>query len=1081
MVRIKTSDELILNAVDFYRRARPNLDTKPGTVARDIVIDGPNTQLARVYDELAQIRTANSFRNSFGQDLDRLAANFGATRNQGSFASGFAVLTFNSIDADIPISPGDTVSANNGATFTINSGITVSVTALAQYKATAQKLRADLDFVGITDEYAIEVAVTSTAVGQRGNISKYALNSTSVAGVSNVTNAVSFGGGAGVESDEQFKNRVLAIFSGAQTGTAAGYEQAILKDPAARDVQIIQPGDSFMTRDGTQVFVAEDGTRTIIKDGTGGKVDVYVQGLRISEILDSYIYRDKSGQNDPTNSKNDFVLGQIDGDENKTVTTKRLENLQNGTLPDQPVNDLIAVSGTSSGSNFVEKTVDSLGRVSGNYELIRDTGVYGGSPFGFDRLHWISNQITGFSEEITKGQFNGQDSVSFTDTLLISGATQNIQITNENSKVDPSNRSIIQLYHYPVSNVSRVFNVNTGERYVITSQNLDGTGRINSTGRISISGGTLPATSDTLQVDYTWVYSYDNDIDFDNIANSQNPRVVTDSVDWGYSNSVTREGSIVAGSLLTVTVTHPISSVISVNTYVSNVTTVTSISDRLAVVLPVVVENVVSIRKTSDGAEVFDTKMNNGTISSLTIFLPTDTVAEVGDVVEVIYNAENVFFVDNVSGTFSGNVITLPAGSTTAGTLVEVNYIADIKTLVPATQLSSLPIQRYPVASYGNSFKTLTSTDIGTQPFTNLYSGLTIVSNLRKAPSRLQLSISGTISPGVLTVAGSTFSKGVQIVVPVTGSGLTQNISSAIKTVLGLNSAQSIPSTVSIARIVSVNRVDVASSLQVLSVINSYDINGYSIKNNQYDVSLAVTNANLSNTEFTLPNTVNNSDNSPQLGDYLQITFYIVNSSDYENISFSQSGTLYTQKVFANIYSIGKSSGFISAASNQATLSVSNINQPINGNRYFVTYDYLAPKANERINITYNKNQLITDSTFNIEQVRPIGMDVIVKAAVAIFVDSDIFIVLSEGFQNSAAIVKQNVKDAIVTFLNANTLGSIVDQSDIINVAYTVAGVDRVRIEYFNRADVAGSVLSISTQKNEYIQAGTINVNTETR
>jgi hypothetical protein len=106
MVRIKTSDELILNAVDFYRRARPNLDTKPGTVARDIVIDGPNTQLARVYDELAQIRTANSFRNSFGQDLDRLAANFGATRNQGSFASGFAVLTFNSIDADIPISPG---------------------------------------------------------------------------------------------------------------------------------------------------------------------------------------------------------------------------------------------------------------------------------------------------------------------------------------------------------------------------------------------------------------------------------------------------------------------------------------------------------------------------------------------------------------------------------------------------------------------------------------------------------------------------------------------------------------------------------------------------------------------------------------------------------------------------------------------------------------------------------------------------------------------------------------------------------------------------------------------------------------
>ena len=62
----------------------------------------------------------------------------------------------------------------------------------------------------------------------------------------------------------------------------------------------------------------------------------------------------------------------------------------------QPVDSITTVTGSLSGTNFVEKTVDQYGRVSGNYELIKDTGVYGGSPWGFDTFHWVSNKILQF-------------------------------------------------------------------------------------------------------------------------------------------------------------------------------------------------------------------------------------------------------------------------------------------------------------------------------------------------------------------------------------------------------------------------------------------------------------------------------------------------------------------------------------------------------------------------------------------------------------------------------------------------------------------------------------------------------------
>jgi hypothetical protein len=1083
MVQIRSLNDIILGSLDFYRTAQPDLDVKPGTVARDLVIDGPAVQISRLYEELALVADSQSLALSIGSDLDLWASNFGAVRKQGSRSSLTAIFTFTSIDYDIAITKGSLVFATNGSSFEVVNSTTISVVSKNTYRAVASKYKADLDFVGITDQYAVEITVEATTTGTAGNISKYALSSTSLSGISHVTNAVSAGGGSDAETDSAFKRRIIGIFSGANTGTSTGYRNAVIADPEVIDALVVGPGDTLMTRDGTVVNTLSNGSKVIISEGTGGKVDIYTFGFRLTQILDSFIYRDKSNKNDPTNTVNDFVLGQIAADSGKSITRKRVDNLQSNTLPNQPVNNVIEVFGSISGSNFTQKTTDSLGRVSGNYELIRDTGAYAGSPWGFDKLHWIDNNIRAFAEDDTKGKFNSIDPTGFPDVTSISKITQNIQVTNENSIVLASNRSYIQLSHYPISSVSRVFNQTTGERYIVSNQNPDGTtGSLNQTGRIIITGSTLPAVSDTLQVDYTWVFNYDPSYDFDNKSTTiDNPRSVTDSIDWGYSNSVRREEVTVStlSNQKIVTVTHPISSVVNVNSFVNDASIVTLISGRKAVtVSSAAVLNVISVTTASNNAELYKTGANNGSFNGFTVFLPTDTTASIGESVFVRYNAVDNFMVSGISGSFNQNIITLPPAATiTPGTIVETSYLADIRQLVPALALSSLPATR----SY-NFFTNSTAAIFGTQPTTHIYStGTTVIKNLRLAPTRLKATISGTISPGVVTVLGTSFQGVFSSVVVATVNGLKQDLSTAIRTALSLSSTQSIPSEVSIVKLVKMEKVETTTNLDVLSTLATFDIKGYKLNSNTFVKEECLADSSLTVKQVQLPLTTNNQTNIPVIGDKLRVTFYISKTLDTENIYFSKAGSLYTNKIFAFVDSIYISSGFASTASQNATITIAPQNQPAQGSRYTAYYDYLAPKLNERISVRYNKNNVITDNTFAIERVRPIGADVLVKSADPIVVNVSLSIVIQTGFSNSKDVIAQNVKDVIVSSLNSTSLGTTIDSSDLIPIAYSINGVDAATIISFNKSDVAGSVKYITAQKNQYIQAGTVTITVGTR
>jgi uncharacterized phage protein gp47/JayE len=718
MVTIRSVNEIILNLIDFYRLAQPDLDCKPGTVARDLFVDAPASQLALLYDELSSVSNQQSFRLVVGSDLDKLAKNFGLSRKQSTPATGVGLLTFSAINSVININKGDVVIANNGFSYAVSTGISVTPTASNFYRSVAAKFRDQLDTVGISDEFAVEVTLVATTPGTAGNIGVYALSRTGIPGVSNVTNINAFRGGTDQENDATFRNRVLSSFSGSSVGTVLGYLNTALGTTGVQDAAVIEPGNPLMTRDGTTVTTASDGAKTIVSEGSGGKVDIVVLGSNLVENSDTFIYRDKSNNNNPASAKNNVVLGQIAADANKTINRKRIDDIKNGQLPAQPVENLIQVTGSVSGSNFVPKTVDSFGRVSGNYELIKDTGVYGGSPWGFDTFHWISDRISDFGEDRIKGQLNGQDAVTFTDVLDIPQIQQNLPITNENSIVT-TDRSIIQLLHTPATSVTRVFNVNTGERYIVASQNVDGSGSTNLTGRIKISGNTLPSPSDVLQVDYSWIVNYDRYSDYDGLSGTSNPRTVTDSVDWGYASVVRNERIIftttAGNNFFQGTSALPVANVITadkfteVDGYVQLVTSGIFVN-RLSVVLPhlaVATTTVDSVNLKNSNVEIYNTAQANGTFSNTTevvginilyittIILPTDTTAKAGDAVSAVLNSVDVFSSSSTAGSSSGTQITIPSslidGYPATSLTLNVTYISSVSDLLSTstTQLSA--------------------------------------------------------------------------------------------------------------------------------------------------------------------------------------------------------------------------------------------------------------------------------------------------------------------------------------------------------------------------------------------------------
>jgi uncharacterized phage protein gp47/JayE len=1059
MARYKTLEEIILSMLNFGSLAQPDASLAPGSVARDLTIDMPAVEIARVYDELRVAAGFQDIISSSGAELDRKARNYGKSRLSGRPAFGTAVLTANVLDSNISIPINTIFTARNGQSFKTTTETVVDASKPNLYRSVAVRLQADLQSAGIFDQFAVEVSVSAVAPGSSGNISKFQLTRSNIAGLPSITNTSVFSGGTGVETDSAFRSRILAVFQGAAMGTDSAYLAAVLADTRVSNAHLIGPGNPLMVRDGTIVSVDEEGIRRVLSSGSGGKVDIEVQGEDIRQNIESYIYLDHSGRLDASDISNRYVLGQREADASLDFPQKRRNAALTGLYPLQPVKQIISLSGSLSGPNFQQAYVDEFGIKRGNFELVKDTGAYSGSTFGFDSVRFISNEISLSEEQISKPLTGSSDPLDFSEVNRISAASQLVALSREVVAVDSSNRQFVTLRHTPFSSVDRITNTTTGERYRIVSQNPDGiTGEPNLTGRVQISGATLPRANDVVEANYGWTVQFDSFIDFDNLEDSSRIRTATDSIDWGFSSRIEAEETETLHSIgdgYHILTSFPILRVVNVLTYTEE--SVVRANSSL-----VLADNITSILSVLDssGRECYSTTAADGSVSGSTIRLPSDSLLPNGATATVRYNVTDIFSPTGTDqGSFSGNKITL-SDVIAPTTPVLVDYISSYLEVIPASPLLSLPA----VGSenewvVGGSF-------VGEQPTTFEWTAGTRGRAYKIAPSYLRFVLSNIPSSGRLLINGTVWKK---IESTYTYTGGTFDVSQLIEAKLG-----ALPASVSLAHVAKLRRVTLSNG-QISAELSALDLLNYELLDSTWSRT-AIENSTLSATQFSLASTTANADAAPAIGDTISITFYVVYPGS-ERIAVAASGEAFSSSMFAHIDEVRVDAGFrnISAVIS-GTISVFAFGQPQTNTQYSVSYDYVAPKQGERLTLTYDYNGLLTDLISVVEPVRPIGADVLIKEKEKVTLWIDLDIVALSTFKGNTETLKSQVEQNVIAFVNSSPSSVDIDASDIVKSVYNVNGVDRVSVTRFNTSDSVGVKQTIPSDESKYFVAGSVAV-----
>jgi len=374
------------------------------------------------------------------------------------------------------------------------------------------------------------------------------------------------------------------------------------------------------------------------------------------------------------------------------------------------------------------------------------------------------------------------------------------------------------------------------------------------------------------------------------------------------------------------------------------------------------------------------------------LFLPTDSSAQVGEELVLLYNKVELFDIDDGNGSFSNTTITLPSedilegndllSSVTSSFLAEdnvyVKYIAAISEICPATSLSSFPINGSGTSN-GLFDSSLTSITGSNSPVFFTYdSDLNAIDISRFGPSQLSVEVTGTVKPGKLKISGTTLERiDLLVTAGLSINGLTFDIESEIKEALGLTT---LPNSIFVARVDSVVGIDSPDAI--------YDLTGQGLRNNTYSFGTSDLDETLELYEFTLPSTANNSAIALTSGETVMISLLLGDSNGSELLYFGGDSEVISDKRFARIDSVSVSSGFRSSTGVLVgTGVISPANQPDEGLIYNAVYDFKAPKEGERITVRYNLNKLVTTVTSNIEIVRPITADVLIKEAFEIEVD----------------------------------------------------------------------------------------------
>jgi hypothetical protein len=327
----RTQNDIITTFSNELLAADAGIDTKPGTVMRDIM-DPVSEEQARIYvvqDFLARslsvsalqdfddsngdgvsdpvdsstkkkslqlalyLTSADQVQKLIDDQFDKLAANVNVFRMEAQSATGSVVFyTQVAPIRDMQVAEGGQVSSTGN----IDQGIPSQI-----YRVLETKVLPYLDreayFNPDTQRYELEANVEAVSAGSAGNTDSYTIRSVN-SGVDagflvDNPNPIQFG--VDTESNYNLAARIqLALF--ADTGTEGGYAKTAIAVPGVHGVRIEKAGDPLMFRDYDEIR----------QEHIGGKVDIYIQGKRIKQVTDQIAFSFGSGTGDLTDEQ--FII-----------------------------------------------------------------------------------------------------------------------------------------------------------------------------------------------------------------------------------------------------------------------------------------------------------------------------------------------------------------------------------------------------------------------------------------------------------------------------------------------------------------------------------------------------------------------------------------------------------------------------------------------------------------------------------------------------------------------------------------------------------------------------------------------------
>lgn len=313
----KTFNQIVQNMINNIHDTLPDVDSKPGTWLRDVIIDPVSDEFGALYAQMKLMEMQQSVLTAVGDDLDKLAGNYFLTRR--SATRSYGKIRFYIDNRDISLLPDEILIPKGTVISTIPTIVRQSIQVQTTDSFYGNKNRISLLPIDANYPYYvyIELPAESVTFGSENNVGtgEFSRQTNNINPyVSFVRNPFAFTNGTDYEDDASLALRINLAISGANIGTKNGYLSYILKQDGVVDAKIVGAGDEMMRRDGG--YIEYDKYIT----GSGGMVDIYIRGEQNSEELYNYFIDDYY-----VSTSNPGQFGDI-------------------VLPVQPVSDIVDIS-----------------------------------------------------------------------------------------------------------------------------------------------------------------------------------------------------------------------------------------------------------------------------------------------------------------------------------------------------------------------------------------------------------------------------------------------------------------------------------------------------------------------------------------------------------------------------------------------------------------------------------------------------------------------------------------------------------------------------------------------------------------